>query len=86
MSLGLLYALHELGRRVPQDVSVVGFDDIPEAAYFRPALTTVRLDFDAVGRRSVAMLMKKIKAKTSGISDVPLPQLVIRSSSAGPPN
>jgi Transcriptional regulators len=45
MALGLLRALGEQGRRVPEDVSVVGFDDIPEAAFFRPPLTTVRQDF-----------------------------------------
>ena len=57
MSLGVLHALHEAGLRVPEDVSVVGFDDIPEASHFLPALTTVRLDFDAVGRACVAMLI-----------------------------
>ena len=61
MSLGLLQALHDAGLRVPQDVSVVGFDDIPEAAYFQPALTTVRLDFAAVGRHSVALLLDAIR-------------------------
>ena len=49
MALGLLRALDERGRRVPEDVSVVGFDDLPEAAYFIPPLTTVRQDFDEVG-------------------------------------
>ena len=49
MALGVLQALHECGRRVPEDVSVVGFDDVPEAAYFWPALTTVQ---PGVRRRS----------------------------------
>ena len=51
MALGLLRALSEGGRRVPEDVSVVGFDDIPESAYFLPPLTTVRQDFGELGRR-----------------------------------
>ena len=46
----MLRALHEAGREVPGDVSVVGFDDIPEARYLTPPLTTVRQDFDEVGR------------------------------------
>ena len=51
LALGILRAMSERGRRVPHDVSVVGFDDVPEAAYFIPPLTTVRPDFDAVARR-----------------------------------
>jgi len=50
MALGLLRALHEEGRELPAALSVVGFDDMPEAAYFTPPLTTVRQDFGEVGR------------------------------------
>ena len=53
MALGVIRALHELGLRIPDDLSVVGFDDIPEAAYFTPPLTTVRQDFNEVGRRAL---------------------------------
>ncbi|HXR43020.1 MAG TPA: LacI family DNA-binding transcriptional regulator [Acidothermaceae bacterium] len=60
MALGVLRALHEHGRPVPDDVSVVGFDDIPEAAYFTPPLTTVRQDFGEVGRRSLALLLDQV--------------------------
>lgn len=49
IALGLLWAIHESGRRVPDDVSVIGFDDIPEAAFLTPPLTTVRQDFTALG-------------------------------------
>jgi DNA-binding LacI/PurR family transcriptional regulator len=49
MALGAIAALKELGLNVPQDVSIVGFDDVPEAAYFSPALTTIRQDFSALG-------------------------------------
>jgi DNA-binding LacI/PurR family transcriptional regulator len=55
-----LLALHEAGRRVPDDVSVVGFDDQPEAAYLVPPLTTVRQDFEQVGARAVAAITSAI--------------------------
>jgi DNA-binding LacI/PurR family transcriptional regulator len=60
MALGLLRAFAEHGRQVPDDVSVVGFDDIPEAAYLAPPLTTVRQNFGEVGRRSLALLLDQI--------------------------
>ena len=50
----------ERGRGVPVDVSVVGFDDIPEAAFFLPPLTTVRQDFGELGRRAVHLLLDRI--------------------------
>ena len=53
MALGALRALHEAGYEIPRQVSVVGFDDIPEAQYFTPPLTTVRQDFAEIGRRSL---------------------------------
>jgi DNA-binding LacI/PurR family transcriptional regulator len=55
-ALGLIRAFAEHGRRVPHDVSVVGFDDVPESAYFSPQLTTVPQDFAALGRQGLARL------------------------------
>ncbi|MEU6917124.1 LacI family DNA-binding transcriptional regulator [Streptomyces olindensis] len=60
MALGLLHALHEAGRSVPGDVSVVGYDDIPEAAHLLPPLTTVRTDFAEIGTRSLRLLLDRI--------------------------
>ena len=60
LALGLLRALHERGRRVPHDLSVVGFDDVPESAYFIPPLTTVRPDFDAVAQAGLDLLLAQI--------------------------
>ncbi|MDO9399033.1 MAG: LacI family DNA-binding transcriptional regulator [Herbiconiux sp.] len=57
MALGLIHAIRDAGLDVPRDVSVVGFDDIPEAAHFWPPLTTVRQDFAELGRRAVALLV-----------------------------
>lgn len=83
MALGLLHAIREAGLDCPRDISVVGFDDIPEAAHFAPPLTTVRQDFAEIGRRCVALLLGQIGEQ--GV-DVPLvePVLMVRGST-GPP-
>ncbi|MFC4504068.1 MULTISPECIES: LacI family DNA-binding transcriptional regulator [Streptomyces] len=65
MALGVLRALHEAGRRVPEDVSVVGYDDIPEAAHFLPPLTTIRTDFTDVGTTSLRILLNRIDDPTA---------------------
>ncbi|MFG1811392.1 LacI family DNA-binding transcriptional regulator [Streptomyces sp. NPDC049040] len=85
MALGVLRALHERGRRVPQDVSVVGFDDIPEASSFLPPLTTVHQDFSEVGRRCVDGLLQQIRNDREEIGTTLVPtRLVIRASTAPP--
>lgn len=85
MALGLLRALHERGRRVPQDVSVVGFDDIPEAASFLPPLTTIRQDFSEVGHQLVAGVLRGLRHDSDrrGTTLVPT-TLVVRQSTAPP--
>lgn len=85
-ALGLLRALHEVGRRVPDEVSVIGFDDIPESAYFIPPLTTIRQDFAAVGRGSVNLLLKQIESGRRGDHKVIIStELVSRNSTGRPP-
>lgn len=86
MALGLLRALREQGRRVPEDVSVVGFDDIPEAASYMPPLTTIHQDFAEVGRRCVDGVLRQIRKDEAerGTTLVPT-SLVVRSSTAPPP-
>lgn len=85
LALGVLRALHEFGRRVPDDISVVGFDDVPEAAYFIPPLTTVRPDFDAVARASLQMLLTQIESGAGGaLRQTIAPALVVRESVAPP--
>jgi DNA-binding LacI/PurR family transcriptional regulator len=82
MALGVLRALHERGRRVPEDVSVVGFDDTPESAYFIPPLTTVRQDFQRVGRAAVRLLVDQLTSGTKRKDRVLIdPELVCRKSS-----
>jgi DNA-binding LacI/PurR family transcriptional regulator len=84
-ALGVLRALSERGRRVPQDVSVVGFDDLPEAAYFIPPLTTVRPDFAAVARAGLDMLLARIAGEPDvATRAVVAPSLVVRDSVAAP--
>jgi DNA-binding LacI/PurR family transcriptional regulator len=76
MALGVLHAAHSLSVRVPQDISVVGFDDIPAAEHFWPPLTTVHQDFAELGRRCVHMLLNGRDDATVDVQ----PQLVVRES------
>ena len=85
MALGLLRRLHEAGREVPRDLSVVGFDDIPEAAYFTPPLTTVRQDFTELGRRCLNMLLARIEGEPVPNRVVVAPELVVRGSTGAAP-
>jgi DNA-binding LacI/PurR family transcriptional regulator len=77
----VMRALREAGRGIPDEVSVVGFDDIPEAPYFAPPLTTVRQDFDQVGRRSMGLLLDAIETRqpVASVPRVP-PELIVRES------
>jgi DNA-binding LacI/PurR family transcriptional regulator len=79
MALGLLAALHEEGLEIPEDLSVVGFDDLPEAPYFTPPLTTVRQDFAELGRRGVQLVLARLEGETMHAELVPAP-LVVRAS------
>jgi DNA-binding LacI/PurR family transcriptional regulator len=85
MALGLLRRLHEAGREVPRDLSLVGFDDIPEAAYFTPPLTTVRQDFSELGRRCLHLLLSRIEGERDLARVVVAAELVVRDSSGAPP-
>jgi DNA-binding LacI/PurR family transcriptional regulator len=83
MALGVMRALTEAGLRVPEDVSLIGFDDVPEAEFFSPPLTTVRQDFDELGRRSLTMLVSRLTDNTApaDLGRVPA-TLVVRNSVA----
>ncbi len=85
MALGLLRHLHEEGLEVPGDVSVVGFDDVPEAAYFTPPLTTVRQDFGAVGRKCLKLLLRQIERRDRAWKREVVPaKLIVRRSTSAP--
>lgn len=87
MALGLLRALFEAGRRIPDDVGVVGFDDVPEAAYMIPPLSTVKQDFTEMGRLSIDLFVRMIgdrKERERGAEPVRIlltPTLIPRESS-----
>jgi DNA-binding LacI/PurR family transcriptional regulator len=90
MALGVMQALHELGRDIPGDVSIVGFDDMEEARSFWPPLTTIRQDFTAVGRLSIRKLLQQVSERESagggpehGRTTVPT-RLVVRRSTGKP--
>ncbi|MEV6251607.1 substrate-binding domain-containing protein, partial [Streptomyces sp. NPDC051742] len=85
MAMGLMRSLHESGKSVPGDVSVAGFDNIAEAAYLDPPLTTVHQDFEVVGKHCFALLLDQIEGRTGGPrSGAVEPVLVVRSSTVPP--
>lgn len=84
MAVGLIRGLSELGRDVPGDISVVGFDDIPEAGYLRPPLTTIRQDFRALGVAAMGMLVDAIREPGPARAVAIEPTLVVRASTSSP--
>jgi len=86
LALGVIRALHESGRSVPDDVSVAGFDDAPHSAFLTPSLTTVRLDFTGLGRSAFGLLHAVLEESAQvGPHPVSAPELVVRESSGPPP-
>ncbi len=85
VALGAIGALRDAGRRVPDDISVVGFDDIPLAAYYDPPLTTVRLPASELGQAAGRALLERIADPTAAPSRTLLPtELIVRASTAPP--
>lgn len=80
MALGLMHAIRDEGLDIPGDISVVGFDDIPEAAHFWPPLTSVRQDFAELGRRCVDLLLGPAEGVEPAASTI-VPELIVRRSS-----
>ena len=90
MAFGLMRALHEAGRRVPEEISVVGFDNVPLAAYLWPPLTTVSQDFHTIGRKLIDLLLEQMRegegAPSSDGGRVLVPtELIVRASTGTPP-
>jgi DNA-binding LacI/PurR family transcriptional regulator len=86
MGLGAMRALHELGRDIPGEISIVGFDDMDEAGSFWPPLTTIRQDFAAVGRLSIQKLLDKVSdSSTENDTTIVPTELIVRASTGKPP-
>jgi LacI family transcriptional regulator len=86
MALGAFQAARSAGRRVPEDLAVVGFDDIPEAAYFQPPLTTIRQDLQKMGTLAVQLIHRIMESHRQNVDLEPevlwvQPELIIRESS-----
>ncbi|MEQ1736150.1 MAG: LacI family DNA-binding transcriptional regulator [Rhodoglobus sp.] len=82
MALGFSHACRDMGLSIPGDISIVGFDDIPEAAHFFPPLTTVRQNFPEIGRRAVSLLLGELRGDLELNHDQIVPELIIRESTA----
>ncbi len=87
MAIGVIRAFTEAGRPVPEDVSVVGFDDIPTAAYLNPPLTTVNVPFHELADVTLTALVEAVEAPGGAVPAFAEPEcrLVVRSSTAPPP-
>lgn len=84
MAVGVLRALQEAGLRVPEDISVVGYDDQPEAAFFLPPLTTIKQDFEELGRRCMSAVLHQLEGEGDDEEQIVNPRLVVRSTTAAP--
>ena len=84
MALGLIHGLSDRGIRVPEDVSVVGFDDLPDARHFLPPLTTVRQDFAALGALALQLIIAAIEGESTDEHEMIEPVLIVRRSTAAP--
>lgn len=82
MALGFTHACREHGLDVPGDLSIVGFDDIPEAAHFAPPLTTVRQNFAEIGRRAIELLLGELRGDTDLSHEPVRAELIVRQSTA----
>lgn len=84
MALGVLSALHQNGVAVPEEKSVIGYDDAYESAFFHPSLSTVSLDLDLQGKEAVERLIKANQQEQSRFSSILPARLVVRHSSGAP--
>jgi DNA-binding LacI/PurR family transcriptional regulator len=84
-AIGAIQAFHEAGLRVPQDISVVGFDDIPAASYANPGLTTVRQPLLKMGQIAAQTVVNQIEGRVEVVPEIAVdPELVVRASTAAP--
>lgn len=85
MAMGAMDAIRSRGLRVPEDVSIIGFDDIPQASMVWPALTTVRQPLEEMGRLATQMLIDQLKNPEKEMGRIELPtELIVRDSTLSP--
>jgi len=84
LAIGLMHAFTDRGINVPGDVSVMGYDDVPHAAFLNPPLTTMRQDFFELGQRAIRLLVDTIDGRKGLAPETIVPELVARQSTAAP--
>jgi len=84
MAFGVMEAARVRGLRIPEDISIVGFDDIPQASHVHPQLTTVRQPLEQMGRLAAKMLLRQIEDRQRPAERIDLPtELIVRQSCHG---
>jgi len=86
LAIGVMRAMREAGRAVPEEVSIVGFDDTPLTPFYTPPLTTMRQDFQALGHLCFAKLQSVLSPNRAEEAPWPQAELVIRESAGPPPS
>lgn len=82
MAVGVIRAGRDLGLRIPEDLAVIGVDDMPLASYFDPPLTTMRQDLPAIGQQAARLLIETVDQPAAPVQHLLVPaQLIVRSSS-----
>jgi len=83
--MGAMDAVRSRGLRIPEDISILGFDDVPQAALVRPALTTVRQPLEQMGGVATQMLLDLLKNPDKHLERIELPtELIVRGSTSSP--
>lgn len=86
MAIGAIEAIHERGLRVPEDISVIGYDDIEMIKYITPKLTTIRQDTDEIGEAAAELLIEQMTAKERLAERRVIPVKLIERASCAPVN
>jgi len=84
MAIGAIEAVHEHGLRVPEDISIIGYDDIEMIKYITPKLTTIRQDTDEIGEAAAELLIEQMTAKERRTERRVIPVTLIERASCAP--
>lgn len=84
MAVGAIRAIRDAGRRVPDDISVIGFDDMPLASYFEPPLTTIRQDMTQIGQGAIHLLIQAVEQAETSPPKLRLPAELVQRGSTSP--